>query len=117
MRLWTSTGAVDIPLLVEELKSKSIPVPEALIGEIATFARHASNWQEHLAIIRDRHTKRQHHAALVADLERIQRVESPLLIETYGTSSPAVNHQRAPWPEPLANEAYHGIAGEFVRIV
>ncbi len=117
IRLWKTTGAVDIPLLVNELKTQSIPVPEALIGEIATSPGHAANWQEHLAIIRDRHDQRQHHAALVADLERIQRGEPPVLIETYSTTASTVNQHRAPWPEPLSPEAYHGIAGELVRLI
>lgn len=117
IRLWNTTGAVDLALLVGELKAKKIPVPEVLIGQIADSGGHTANWQEHLEIIRNRYNQRQHHASLVADLERILRGEPPLLIEASATSSPAVNHYRAPWPETLANEAYHGIAGEFVRLI
>lgn len=35
----------------------------------------------------------------------------------FAVDAPGLESGAAPWPEPLAAEAYHGLAGEFVRMV
>jgi hypothetical protein len=117
IRLWKTSEVLDLGLLVQELKDKKIPLPESLIGGLINSIGQPANWQEHLAIIRDRHMKRQHHSTIVADLNRIYHGEPSMLIEQHSTTVSATNLHRATWPDALASEAYHGITGELVRLI
>ncbi|MBT9168573.1 MAG: hypothetical protein DDT19_01920 [Syntrophomonadaceae bacterium] len=48
----------------------------------------------------------------------LQKVESAWRYETHGNKQQEADTQEAtPWPGPLAEEAYHGLTGELVRLI
>ncbi|MDX1963919.1 MAG: DUF3987 domain-containing protein [Pirellulales bacterium] len=118
--LWSRTGALDLTLLVGELKQAGIAQPELVIAKAARTDADTHNWREHLTRVNEAHERFEKFFAAKKLLYAIKFSE-PLehhLAVILRTEADNQNHDSRQAdddpPEPMAVSAFHGLAGEIV---